>query len=60
MALNATVDVLKKVGWQFYVVNPYEHMFEKPEDLPKPSYVNQVCSVHLKENFIMPFKQNID
>ena len=53
MALNTTVAILKKVGWQFYVVNPHEHMFEKVEDLPKPSYVNQVSFVYSTVNFII-------
>ena len=41
-------DMIKKVGWQFYLVDPREHMFEKIDDLPTPPYTSQV-NINLKE-----------
>ena len=40
------MDVMKKVGWQFYLVNPHEHMYENVEDFPTPSYINQVNTLN--------------
>ena len=37
------MDIVKKIGWQFYLVNPYEHMYENVEDVP--SYINEVMLV---------------
>ena len=37
-----TLEVVKKLGWQFYLVNPREHMYKKVEDLPTSSYISQV------------------
>ena len=42
MAYNFTVRTIEKIGWQFYLVNPHDHMYEKVEDFPTPSYTNQV------------------
>ena len=42
MAYNLTIRTIEKVGWQFYLVNPRDHMYEKVEDFPTPSYTNQV------------------
>ena len=42
---NVTMNVVKKLGWQFYLTNPYEHMYEKLEDMPKANYLNQVRSI---------------
>ena len=39
---NATMNIVKKLGWQLYITNPYEHMYEKLEDMPKANYLNQV------------------
>ena len=39
---NTTVNIVKKLGWQLYITNPYEHMYEKLEDMPKANYLNQV------------------
>jgi len=38
---NVTMNVVKKLGWQLYLTNPYEHMYEKLEDMPKANYLNQ-------------------
>ena len=46
MAYDFTIKTIEKIGWQFYLVNPNNHMYEKVEDLPNPSYTNQV--IHLK------------
>ena len=40
---NTTINFVKKLGWQLYLINPYEHMYENMEDLPKSNYLNQVC-----------------
>ena len=45
MAYDIAMKTIEKISWQFYLVNPYDHMYEKVEDLPKPSYTNQV--IHL-------------
>ena len=45
MAYDFTMKTIEKIGWQFYLVNPYDHMYEKVEDLPNPTYTNQV--IHL-------------
>lgn len=37
-----TINFVKKLGWQLYLINPYEHMYENMEDLPKANYLNQV------------------
>ena len=42
MAYNLTIRTIEKVGWQFYLLNPRDHMYEKVEDFPTPSYTNQV------------------
>ena len=42
MDRNVTMNVVKKLGWQLYLTNPYEHMYEKLEDMPKANYLNQV------------------
>ena len=39
---NTTVNIIKKLGWQVYLTNPYEHMYERLEDMPKANYLNQV------------------
>lgn len=39
---NVTMNVVKKLGWQLYITNPYEHMYEKLDDMPKANYLNQV------------------
>ena len=39
---NVTMNIVKKLGWQLYITNPYEHMYEKLEDMPKANYLNQV------------------
>ena len=39
---NVTMNVVKKLGWQLYITNPYEHMYERLEDMPKANYLNQV------------------
>ena len=43
---NVTMNVVKKLGWQLYLTNPYEHMYEKLEDMPKANYLNQVKLVY--------------
>nr|ACO14825.1 Transmembrane protein 195 [Caligus clemensi] len=35
------MEVLKNIGVLFYVVNPYESLFEKPEDLPNPDWITR-------------------
>ncbi|XP_040565958.1 alkylglycerol monooxygenase [Lepeophtheirus salmonis] len=35
------MEVLKNIGVLFYIVNPYESLFEKPEDLPKPDWISR-------------------
>ena len=42
MENNMSISLIKKLGWQLYLVNPREHMYEKMEDLPNPTYVSQV------------------
>ena len=42
MEKNMSISLIKKLGWQLYLVNPREHMYEKIEDLPNPTYVSQV------------------
>ena len=42
MENNLTMNIIKKLGWQFYLVNPYEHMYENVDDLPPGFYVNEV------------------
>ena len=39
---NMTTNIVKKLGWQVYLINPYEHMYESLEDMPKANYLNQV------------------
>jgi len=41
------METLKKIGYLFYLVNPKETMFEKLEELPKPSYINQAIPYFL-------------
>lgn len=36
------MDIIEKIGWQFYLVNPYKHMYEDVNDLPTASYTTQV------------------
>ena len=43
---NVTMNLVKKLGWQVYLTNPYEHMYEKLEDMPKANYLNQVQISH--------------
>ena len=38
---------LKGLGTLFYVVNPYETMFEKVSDLPHPDWTAKVISIYL-------------
>mgnify|MGYP001437912369 CR=1 FL=1 len=42
---NTTVNIIKKLGWQVYLTNPYEHMYERLEDMPKANYLNQVRDI---------------
>jgi len=35
----------KGFGSLFYIVNPYESMFEKEEDIPTPNYTQKVKSM---------------
>ena len=42
---NITVNIIKKLGWQVYLTNPYEHMYERLEDMPKANYLNQVRDI---------------
>ena len=44
MEYNFILRTIEKIGWQFYLVNPKDHMFEKVDDLPNPSYTNQVMN----------------
>ena len=44
-----TMNIVKKLGWQLYLINPYEHMFENMEDLPKANYLNQVFRYSFKK-----------
>ena len=48
--MEAIVRHLKGFGSLFYLVNPYETMFEKEEDIPRPDWVSSVsCNkMHLK------------
>ena len=56
MAYNFTVRTIEKIGWQFYLVNPRDHMYEKVEDFPTPSYTNQVIKFVWIRNIIVPTK----
>ena len=31
-------------GYLFYLVNPYETLFESHKDVPKPDFVAKVCA----------------
>ena len=47
------MNVVKKLGWQLYLTNPYEHMYEKLEDMPKANYLNQVKLIF----YVIPYPQ---
>lgn len=39
---STIMSVLKQGGTMFYLVNPYELMYEKVEDIPKPNITSKV------------------
>jgi hypothetical protein len=40
--MDFVTEHVKGFGSLFYMVNPYETMFEKPEDLPHPNWSNVI------------------
>ena len=40
------MEIIKKIGWQFYLVNPVDHMYENVEEVPH--YINEVSLVKIR------------
>ena len=51
------MEKLKELGSLFYVVNPYETMFEKVSDIPTPAVTRPCLSEKSRSDFRMQFTE---